>query len=234
VFYPAAFPGVIAVGSTSPAGTRSDFSNYGPQLDLAAPGEFIWSLYVTSYADYLSQYGAPGSPDLISESDGTSLACPIVTALAGLLASQALPVTLSPDELESQLLAAGKDYPSRSDQLGYGEVDYLRAINPLRQPAPVTLSLGAPYPNPFKPGGFGQLELSIPMGLANDGNVKVQVYDLAGHLVKIVWDGWMTANTRVLAWDGRDGANQYAAKGVYIIKAEAAGKVSSRNILLIR
>lgn len=234
VLFPAAYPGVIAVGSTSPAGTRSDFSSYGPQLDLAAPGEFIWSLYVVSYADYLSQYGAPGSPDLISESEGTSLACPIVAALAGLLASQALPATLSPDELESQLLAAGKDYPARSDQLGYGEVDYLRAINPLRQPSPVTLSLGAPYPNPFKPGGFGQLELSIPMGLANDGNVKVQVYDLAGHLVKIVWDGWMTANSRVLGWDGRDGANQYAAKGVYIIKAEAAGMVSSRNILLIR
>jgi len=234
VLYPAAFPGVIAVGSTSPAGTRSEFSNFGPQLDLAAPGEFIWSLYVVSYADYLSQYGTPGSADLISESDGTSLACPIVTSLAGLLASQALPATLSPDELESQLLAAGKDYPSHSDQLGYGEVDYLRAINPLRQPAPVTLSLGAPYPNPFKPGGFGQLELSIPIGLASDGNVKVQVYDLAGHLVKVVWSGWMTANSRVLGWDGRDGANQYAAKGVYIIKAEAAGMVSSRNILLIK
>jgi thermitase len=234
VLYPAAFPGVIAVGSTSPASTRSSFSNYGPQLALAAPGEDIWSLYVVSYADYLSQYGAPGSADLISESDGTSLACPIVSALAGLLASQALPNTLSPDELESQLLAAGKDYPARSDQLGYGEVNYMRAINPLRQPAPVTLSLGAPYPNPFKPGGFGQQELSIPLGLANDGNVKIQVYDLAGHLVKVVWDGWMTANTRVLAWDGRDGANQYAAKGVYIIKAEAAGMISSRNILLIR
>lgn len=34
----AALPGVIAVGATTPGGTRHDYSQWGPELDLVAPG----------------------------------------------------------------------------------------------------------------------------------------------------------------------------------------------------
>src|SRR4029453_17112886 len=41
--YPAAYPGVLAVASTDDAGESSTFSNHGPLVDLAAPGESIFS-----------------------------------------------------------------------------------------------------------------------------------------------------------------------------------------------
>ena len=222
VEYPAAFPSVVAVGSTNSSGNRSSFSCYGPELDLAAPGEYIWSLYVYSYADFLSQpqYGPPGNPSWVSMSAGTSDACPIVSALGGLIASQALPQTLSPDELELRLLAAGMTYPNRDDYLGYGEVNFMRTLDDLLKPTPMNLTLGNPYPNPFKPGGFSQQQVSIPVGLGKDGNVRISIYDISGRIIKTIWDGWMPANSRILGWDGRDETNFYAAQGVYIIRHE--------------
>jgi hypothetical protein len=38
ISYPAAYPGVVAVGSIDATGQRATFSDYGPQLDLMAPG----------------------------------------------------------------------------------------------------------------------------------------------------------------------------------------------------
>ena len=70
--YPAAYDGVVAVGSTSNDGTRpSAFSNRGPWVDLVAPGESIVSTATTSagYASY----------------DGTSFASPLVAGAAALV-----------------------------------------------------------------------------------------------------------------------------------------------------
>jgi subtilisin family serine protease len=43
VSYPAAFPSVIAVGATTPQGTRATFSQYGPELAVVAPGTEVKS-----------------------------------------------------------------------------------------------------------------------------------------------------------------------------------------------
>jgi thermitase len=52
--YPAAVPGAIAVGSVSSQGTRSSFSNYGPWVQVAAPGENVYSTYPYSRYWYSS------------------------------------------------------------------------------------------------------------------------------------------------------------------------------------
>ncbi len=43
VLFPAAFEGCIAVSSTTSNDTLASFSNYGPEVDLSAPGQDIWS-----------------------------------------------------------------------------------------------------------------------------------------------------------------------------------------------
>jgi len=43
VAFPAAFEGCIAVSSTTSADTRASFSNFGPEVDLSAPSQDIWS-----------------------------------------------------------------------------------------------------------------------------------------------------------------------------------------------
>ncbi|RPI86795.1 MAG: peptidase S8, partial [Chloroflexi bacterium] len=69
VMYPAAYPNVIAVGATDSSNTRAGLSNYGPEIDLCAPGISIFSTVPGGY----------------SSSSGTSMAAPFVSGLASIL-----------------------------------------------------------------------------------------------------------------------------------------------------
>jgi subtilisin family serine protease len=68
--YPAYYSNCIAVASTTNTDARSSFSNYGPWVDVAAPGSNIYSTYL-----------GVGYTSL----NGTSMACPHVAGLGGLL-----------------------------------------------------------------------------------------------------------------------------------------------------
>ncbi|MGV3616564.1 MAG: S8 family peptidase [Fimbriimonas sp.] len=69
--YPGAYEDVVCVAATNSNDQKADFSTYGSDwVDVAAPGEGIMStLPNNSY----------------KEEDGTSMACPVVAGLAGLL-----------------------------------------------------------------------------------------------------------------------------------------------------
>src|SRR3954447_22489341 len=71
--FPAALPGVLAVGATSSNGAvRAPFSSYGPWVDLAAPGRSI-------------VVATPGGGYEVA--DGTSYSAPLVSGAAALLAA---------------------------------------------------------------------------------------------------------------------------------------------------
>ena len=89
-FDPASYdsPSIIAVASSGSTDRKSLFSNYGASsVDLAAPGENIWSTY-------------PGG--LYNISSGTSMATPHVAGAAALLAS--MDPTLTVPAIKSLLL----------------------------------------------------------------------------------------------------------------------------------
>jgi subtilisin family serine protease len=75
--YPAAYPGMIAVGSTDENDKKSSFSNFGPWMTVSAPGSNILSTLPT----YMSNGG-------YGKMSGTSMAAPLVTGLAALVRSQ--------------------------------------------------------------------------------------------------------------------------------------------------
>ena len=70
LFYPAAFDHTIAVGATNQQDQRTRFSNYGDFIDLAAPGESIFSTFPDNRFGFLS---------------GTSMAAPHVSGAAVLM-----------------------------------------------------------------------------------------------------------------------------------------------------
>ncbi len=71
--YPGAFNHVISVASVNRDGTRSEFSNYGSWVDLAAPGSHIMSTIPDNGYDLMS---------------GTSMAAPVVSGVAALYMSK--------------------------------------------------------------------------------------------------------------------------------------------------
>ena len=90
--------------------------------------------------------------------------------------------------------------------------------------APVEFSLSTAYPNPFNP--TTSLTLSVPEA----GLVSVQVYNLMGQVVATLASGHMDANPSYqLTWD----ASQ-AASGMYLVKAEAAGQVTTQKLMLMK
>jgi hypothetical protein len=65
-------PRIIVVGSVNKSGVRSEFSNYGPKLDLVAPAESV---------------GVIRADDAIAIASGTSFAAPQVAAAAAMVLS---------------------------------------------------------------------------------------------------------------------------------------------------
>lgn len=75
IHYPSGFPEVISVGATNIVDQRASFSNYGPAVDVLAPGADIESLILGGDC---GEWAYP---------NGTSYAAPMVGATAALLLS---------------------------------------------------------------------------------------------------------------------------------------------------
>jgi len=103
--YPAADEGVTGVASVGEDEIRSEFSNYGSWVDIAAPGEEIYSAFPTSrYASW----------------DGTSMAAPFVAGQAALIRS-----------LEPTLPSGGEDGQRSVESVIKDTAQPLDAKNPL-------------------------------------------------------------------------------------------------------
>lgn len=120
--YPAAYPGVIAVGSTDQADKKSTFSNYGDWISVAAPGTAIFSTFPT-YPVSIS--GTAGYASL----SGTSMAAPLVTGLVGLIRSQKK--GLAPAEVKAILEKSADDLGTAGfdKQFGHGRINALKALS---------------------------------------------------------------------------------------------------------
>jgi serine protease len=141
VSYPAAYNGVIAVGSTDINDKRSSFSNYGTGIDVMAPGSDIRSTFATTNSSY-------------GNYSGTSMATPIVAGLAALVLSKDPGYT--PAQVES-FLEQGCDNidllnPAYAGQLGAGRINAGKTMN-IVYGTIGTGKIGSPqklhvYPNP--------------------------------------------------------------------------------------
>jgi len=112
-FYPASFNHVVSVAATTNSDTKASFSNFGPKVDLSAPGVSIMSTY-------------PGG--LYKLMSGTSMATPHVVGLAALIRSYHPGYTV--DEVETAMEANAIDLgtPGRDDTFGYGRIEADAAV----------------------------------------------------------------------------------------------------------
>ncbi len=83
------------------------------------------------------------------------------------------------------------------------------------------------YPNPFNP------NTSIQYQVVQAGNIKLQVFNAMGRLVKTLVDETETTGLKTVRWDGRDRLGEAVASGVYFCRLESAsGHQGMRMVLL--
>ncbi|WP_238593268.1 S8 family peptidase [Natronobacterium lacisalsi] len=108
VSYPAAEPEVVAVSATTDTDALADFSSTGPEIELAAPGEDVYST-------------VPGGYDTFS---GTSMACPHVAGAAGHLLSN----DYTNEEARNRLHETAEDIGLGENEQGHGLLDVASAL----------------------------------------------------------------------------------------------------------
>jgi serine protease len=147
VAYPARTNYVISVGGTTEHGCEADYSNSGSGLDVVAPGggddaplddnpadlqnchpdERGRDIYQVTFTRSVKTFGIP------SNYEGTSMACPHVSAIAALIiASGIIGKHPKPQAVEARLKATARDLgpPGVDRRYGAGLVDAYAVINP--------------------------------------------------------------------------------------------------------
>ncbi|MBU1130957.1 T9SS type A sorting domain-containing protein [Patescibacteria group bacterium] len=96
-------------------------------------------------------------------------------------------------------------------------------ISPTSQVPPTVYSLSQNYPNPFNP------TTTIAFDLVKAGIVKLTVYDLLGCQVAELVNGWRTAGTHEVTFDGSN-----LASGTYIYRLQAGDFNANGKMALIK
>lgn len=134
-FWPAGLPGVITVAATGADNARSNYSNWGQAVDIAAPGTKILSLraHLTdpmAFVDenYVAGSHVVGEEGMLYHATGTSFAAPHVAGVASLLLS--FDPALTAGDVRNLLLQTASDIESPGVDLltGYGVLDATAAL----------------------------------------------------------------------------------------------------------
>ncbi len=134
VWYPQRYEEVIAVSSIGPNGQRAAYSNYGPWVDIAAPGGLEMPGAAKVFSTLPNENGGTYGGMF-----GTSMACPHVSGVAALVLAQYGHANYTPDSLRTRLLGTVRSLwtldASYAPYMGYGLLDAYEALKPM---VPVT------------------------------------------------------------------------------------------------
>ncbi len=247
VSFPARLPNVLAVAASSiaNAGQRAPFSNWGPEIDVAAVGEDVVGTLPASRCGYLLQC-LPAGP--YAKGDGTSFSTPQVSGLAALMIS--LNPALTPAQITNIIeeSATALVPGSTPNWAGSGRINMLSALQAVKGNRPpgeaCTIASVTDGDSFVCQGGrhVRMLGMTAPSGGqcgADWAQAALQnIFLTPGRIVYLRYDVSRTdssANGETLAapiWRGNDG-NDYnlSIVMVYVGLAKAAD-LGANNVLL--
>ena len=94
-------------------------------------------------------------------------------------------------------------------------------------PTPASFGLSRPVPNPSHDGA--SVQLSLPFAAWTE----FSVFDQQGRRVRVVHAGPLPAGTKLMTWDGLTDGGRRAASGMYFLRMNAAGNVSTRQVIML-
>lgn len=209
-FYPAYYSNIIAVAATTSQDQKASFSNYGSWVDVAAPGQNILSTTMGS------TYGLM---------NGTSMATPFVSGLAGLLWST--PYGTSATAVRSRLESTADHISGTGSRWANGRINACKAVSGRCDQVTTgpTVSIASPVSGTIVTNPSASLLVQVA---ANDATAST------GSLsVSISVDGgpWSTA-----AWNASSSRYEWswnvssAATGPHAIRARAVNATNDSTI----
>lgn len=233
--FPAACDSVLAVAATNASNQRASFSNWGWYVNIAAPGEAVWSCISRNYEyDETSLlffevlWGHDGVEPYMTN-DGTSFSAPIVAGAAALVRSH-FPA-LSPKQVVAQLIVQG-DVRLYDNPIG-PRLNIDRALIPALAVEPLAnrgelLQFQAPSPNPSV--GPTRFTFSLP----TSAPVRLVLLDAQGRCVRTLLQGALASGQHTTVWEGLDDNGHALPAGLYLAELSAGELRAMRRVALVR
>ncbi len=110
-----------------------------------------------------------------------------------------------------------------------GAYEFCGEISGVELPGPYESNLQLKCtPNPFNPRAVISFNLEMP------GPVVLKVFDVRGHMIVSLADGWKSEGTHLVKWDGTDNSGQAVSSGVYFCQISALEMTDSMRLVLLR
>ncbi|MBE9540257.1 MAG: S8 family peptidase, partial [Proteobacteria bacterium] len=176
--YPSSYDGVISVSAVDIQRHITSYSNFGSDIDIAAPGgDNGTDVNGDGFPDGILSTGASSNGFVYSFLAGTSMASPHVAGVLALMKS--VNTNLSPEDIDALLengdLTDDLGNPGRDDQYGHGMINAERAVS-----AALTASGKPPADNPRIGASssllnFSSAANSLDLAIQNRGSGELQL-----------------------------------------------------------
>ena len=93
---------------------------------------------------------------------------------------------------------------------------------------PTQFELAQNYPNPFNPG------TTIQYALPSQADVRLEIYNTLGQLVKVLISEPQTAGIKTVSWDGTNQSGAPVSSGIYLYRLKAGNQVQTRKMMLLK
>lgn len=84
------------------------------------------------------------------------------------------------------------------------------------------------YPNPFNP------STTIRYNLPITGNVKLEIYNVRGQLIKTLVNERMDSGEHTIEWNGTDNTSRSVSSGIYFSRLTSGNKTAYSKMLLMK
>jgi len=84
------------------------------------------------------------------------------------------------------------------------------------------------YPNPFNP------STTISFNLPEEGNVKLEIFNLKGQKVKTLVNDKFDAGSHKVVWNGKDENNKPVSSGIFFYKMNSGKFISTKKMILMK
>ena len=198
IAFPARFPECVAIGATNWADQRASYSNYGSDIELAAPGGDGGTGFPYNLVMSLSNNAGN---NFYSYKAGTSMATPQVTGLAALL----IATGVNPASVVARMKATADDLgPAGFDvEYGVGRINVCRALDPaalrIAMPGAINRKDGSSGTFPvtifggprFNAEQFDAANLTLGDGTGAEASVAIRGGDYKAAIMDVDLDGVM-------------------------------------------